>query len=325
MTLSTFSFSIRVGVFVAVIVTSFVGAELFARNSDDFASSEQWLVKHYTLNDPANAVFGDSQVGSTSYIPGFVFFGTAGQQPAELLRLINYVFATDQPKQAIVEMAPQWFGRYHDGRVEFITDELLPPGRLKLLVLSPYYYRDLKNKLVDHVAALLEGMVSRADAADLSEPPREEAVRLSKSWELAVANHGDPYTFEWSSIPAFDRHRMTLSRVHAQNPRDGFQTGQPAQLLEQAIVRLIDMGAEVCLYRPPVTAEFERLTSLIPGSNYEAFNGWAEALADRLKVPWIRYTDLPMTWSDDYFYNQDHLNRAGGQMSWPLVAQACFG
>lgn len=328
MHLYTSSFSIKVAAFVGLLIAAFVGAELYAREALYVRSSEMFNLRRFTSNDPGNGVFGDSQIGSEPYIDGYSFYGTAGQQPSETLRLLKYIYVSDRPNKIILEMAPQWFGRYHDGREEYITDELLPPARLKLMMLSPYFYRALKDGLLDVAKGLLARGIGMAWAApphgDLEEPTREEILDINRQWEDALKRHGNDSTFQWSMLPAPTRHRATLSRVHSQNPRDGFAASPAAAELEAVIRFLVDQGARLCLYRPPVTAEFERLAYLVPRSNYVEFDRWANDIAARYRLRWVRYQSLPRPFPDSDFYNQDHLNVPALKATWPLVEKACF-
>lgn len=326
MRLFTSSFRVRVGAFVLTLVACLALAEWYCRTSPNFASGEQFSLRNYTLLDATHAVIGDSQIGSQSRIPGYAFYGWAGMQPAELLRLVKYVYATQKPERIILEMAPQWFGEYHIGREEFITDDALPPKYFKLLVLSPYFYEDLKRTLGKDAWSLMAMITSSAWAENLERPEREFDVAIAKRWEAAAEEarvHGKPYP--WSSVPADDRRDMTLSRVYSQNPRPEFTTEKAANNLTDALDLLLEMGADVCLYRPPVTAEFEHLAAAIPTSNYAKFDHWANALANSRHLKWVHYSNLPMQFTDDVFFNQDHMNEIGLHEAWPLVEKACFG
>ena len=322
---SIFSFSVRVIAFLAVVVVSLALVEHYCRTSIRFGTLEQYDIRNFTLSDQTNAVFGDSQVGRVSRIPGFSFFGTAAQQPSELLRLVHYLYVFKKPRKIILEMTPQWFGLYQIGRREFVTEEALPPRYLKLLTFSPYFYRPLKGFLLTSIFEQARSVIARASAEDLKRPSAKEVNELANRWLAAIKRAGvTSDTFDWSSMPAKVRTRLTLARVYDQNPRAGFEAEPAAHTFETAIHFLLDDGAQICFFRTPVTAEFRRLAALIPGSNYAAFHRYADALAKRLGIRWVQYTDLKINFTDDLFTNQDHLNERGHKKMWSLVYQACF-
>ncbi|KGF71014.1 hypothetical protein LL06_02025 [Hoeflea sp. BAL378] len=272
----------------------------------------------YINFDGSNAAFGDSQVGEVSHIPGFGFFGPGGLQTVELNRLVRFLFAEVEPDKIIIELAPQWFGAYHVGRPEMISATALPPEFLKMALLSSHFYSALK----DHFLAAAYDLLSVGDAAagEFDEPEWRDIVTYADDWDRLKAEGGA--AFNWSLFPAEKQRVLMLARAYAQNPVSDFQDSMTAAYLEDAVAYVISRGARLCFVEPPVTDDHRYLRDQIPGSNYRAFEPYANALANRFNVPWVR--DV-MEFTDADFDNQDHLHAEAHARYWPAVAKACFG
>src|SRR6266496_195623 len=95
---STSSFSLRLAAFVGTILVAACLLEVYCRTSKRFDGGEQFVyVRTITADRSRNAVFGDSHVGLAPMIEGYSFFGQAGQQPQELLKLVHSFFDNRQP------------------------------------------------------------------------------------------------------------------------------------------------------------------------------------------------------------------------------------
>ena len=319
MRLSTFSFSLRVGIFAGILVAAIAAAEAYCR-SPSFAptSNEQVYLRNWTLFDSSNAAFGDSQMGSINNLGGFQVYSPGGLQTSELLRVVKYVYASTEPKKVVIELAPQWFGEYHKDRPEAFGASTMPPPYLRLLVLSPYFHKTLKDAVLKDVASF----VASARADEIGRPGPVEVNLLAADWLAEIRRQGiDIAHFRWSTFPAEKRAKLTIGRAYEQNPVVGFETSQWAKDYEAALSFLLEKGATVCLYEPPVTAAMREVRTTIERSNYAAFDAYGTELATRMNVPWVRFLD---TLPDSEFNNQDHLNEFGLAKIWPQVFERCF-
>lgn len=322
--------ALKLAVFVGLLFVAMGVAEIYARFSPQFDAGEAWYVGHLLNSHEPNAVFGDSQVGASSYLKDTDFFGIAGQQPQEFERVVRFLFTHRKPGDVIVMASPQWFGAYHIGRPQVLVDSALPPSWLPLRIASAVYRSGLKTAIVSDVltstAALGHHLgMAAAKAAELSPPDRAEVLRLSRLWEQALASSGKGYNFSWANFPAEYRDILTLSRVFEQNPRPGFDAEEAARAYERALRFLRDRGARLCLVRTPVTEKFLTYSKTIPGENYTAFERYIKAVSQDMGVPFFDQSQINLSFDDARFVNQDHLNYDGHAAYWPLVKEKCFG
>jgi hypothetical protein len=320
---------LKLGLFLAIVAASAVLSEAYVRLSGRFTSEAASLVFRLSENDFTNAVFGDSQIGLTSFIPGFQFFGAPGLQPEEFADVVKYAYAWRKPGRVIVEASPQWFGEYHIGRSKRFVAENLPPRLLPFrpLILSTHIQVALVPNLFvsfDSVIGALLGSTA-ASAAGLERPEKAELDAALKSWRDEITAHGPAMAFEWSRLSPETRSILALSRVYSQNPRKGFETSASAARFEEALRFLISRGAEVCLFRPPVSPFMSRVEYAIPNSQFAAFDLYIAELSRRMSLKYVTIADLGMDPSDDWFWNQDHLNMQTAKTIWPLVQTQCFG
>ena len=306
--------------FFGVVLAFAVAVETYCRASPRFSTLEQSHIARFTTKDASSAVLGDSQVAWTNHIPGYEFFGTAGQQPEELLRIVKYLYAIHSPRFVILQAAPQWFGQYHIGRDKFVTADALPPRYLKVLMLSPYFYRPLKTNLETDIVATLR--IGAAHAELLSKPSTDQVAAAYAAYLSVAGSFGLRY--EWDKLDPVTRRVLTLHRVHEQNPVEGFEHSEQARTFDAAISFLVRRGAKLCLFRTPVTAEYLQLAHTIPGSNYAAFDRYITALAVRHNVRYVTFTNLTSRLEDKNFFNQDHLNEQSAPTLWSEVRDACF-
>lgn len=319
---STSSFSLRFSIFVGVLIASAAFLEGYCRLSNRFNDSSFSYLRRIAEVDASKAVLGDSHVGLTSYIPHYAFLGQVGQQPGELLLLVRSLYAHRPPERVIVEAAPQWFGEYHAGRRPLLTSAALAPPRslfgVRLLALSGPY----SGALFDNLWADLRSVVASAFTAahaSVARPNPETFKQFVREWEQSFS--GSP----WSQFPLEKRQVLTANRVYQQNPIKGFETSEPRQAFEQAITFLIERGAEVCLFRTPVTTDYLRIADQISDSRYAAFGDYIGAFAASRNLKLIDFRSLAFSFDDSKFTNADHLNSAAAEAMWPLVADACFG
>jgi hypothetical protein len=311
MRLSIFNSSIlKLLVFLSVLVFSGAALELYCRSASRFQSTYFFLIKHFAESDPTNAVFGDSHILWVSQIPGFSFYGTAGEQPSEFKRLVEYLYASRPSKKVILQADPQWFGQYHVGREEFITADNLLSRKLPLMLTSSYYLKSLKSSIIADVKNTAANYITSARADDGPE----------KKWTELSSKAG----FNWTWLTEDERLTLTILRVVAQNPRDNFEFDPAAKDFESAIAFLIARGATLCLFRTPVTSTYLNMAERIENSNYSAFDRYIHKIAEVHNIKYIDFRSLPYEFAEEKFSNADHLLSEHSAEMWPLVANACF-
>jgi hypothetical protein len=321
MRLSISNFSLRLSIFVGVLIASATFLEAYCRLSNRFNDFSFSYLRMIAEVDASKAVLGDSHVGLTSYIPHYTFLGQPGQQPGELLLLVRSLYAHRRPERVIVEAAPQWFGEYHIGRRPLLTSAALaPPTSLfgvHFLALSGPY----SGALFDNLWADLRSVVAAALTAARASVPRptpEIFKQFIREWEQSSSSN-------WSQFPLDKRQVLTAGRVYQQNPIEGFETSEPLHAFENAITFLIARGAEVCMFRTPVSTDYLRIANQIKDSRYAAFDTYVKAFAASKKLKLIDFRSLSFSFDDSKFSNADHLTSSAADAVWPLVADACFG
>jgi hypothetical protein len=321
MRLSISNFSLRLSIFVGVLIASATFLEAYCRLSNRFNDFSFSYLRMIAEVDASKAVLGDSHVGLTSYIPHYTFLGQPGQQPGELLLLVRSLYAHRRPERVIVEAAPQWFGEYHIGRRPLLTSAALAPPKslfgVHFLALSGPY----SGALFDNLWADLRSVVAAALTAARASVPRptpEIFKQFIREWEQSSSSN-------WSQFPLDKRQVLTAGRVYQQNPIEGFETSEPLHAFENAITFLIARGAEVCMFRTPVSTDYLRIANQIKDSRYAAFDTYVKAFAASKKLKLIDFRSLSFSFDDSKFSNADHLTSSAADAVWPLVADACFG
>ena len=321
MRLSISNFSLRLSIFVGVLIASATFLEAYCRLSNRFNDFSFSYLRMIAEVDASKAVLGDSHVGLTSYIPHYTFLGQPGQQPGELLLLVRSLYAHRRPERVIVEAAPQWFGEYHIGRRPLLTSAALAPPKslfgVHFLALSGPY----SGALFDNLWADLRSVVAAAMTAARASVPRptpEIFKQFIREWEQSSSSN-------WSQFPLDKRQVLTAGRVYEQNPIERFGMSEPLSAFENAITFLIARGAEVCMFRTPVSTDYLRIANQIKDSRYAAFDTYVKAFAASKKLKLIDFRSLSFSFDDSKFSNADHLTSSAADAVWPLVADACFG
>jgi len=303
------------------LIASATFLEAYCRLSNRFNDFSFSYLRMIAEVDASKAVLGDSHVGLTSYIPHYTFLGQPGQQPGELLLLVRSLYAHRRPERVIVEAAPQWFGEYHIGRRPLLTSAALAPPKslfgVHFLALSGPY----SGALFDNLWADLRSVVAAALTAARASVPRptpEIFKQFIREWEQSSSSN-------WSQFPLDKRQVLTAGRVYQQNPIEGFETSEPLHAFENAITFLIARGAEVCMFRTPVSTDYLRIANQIKDSRYAAFDTYVKAFAASKKLKLIDFRSLSFSFDDSKFSNADHLTSSAADAVWPLVADACFG
>jgi hypothetical protein len=310
-------------------VCSVVFGEVYARWSSHYLQPQYVYLKHVmnSRGDAANAAFGDSQVGSTSYIKGFNFLGNAGQQPTELLHLVKYLYTCQRPHRAIVMASPQWFGGYHAFHNPILIDGALPNRfvPIPLLISSSLVYSSIGRNLAADLKQGAEGVISsaRADEFDVSQS-------LDPIWKryLAALDNISKVSvrpdYNWSLVGQEDKNFVTLFRVSGQNPVPGFATSAAAAAFKGALAYLQHRGAKVCLFRTPVTRVYLDFARRFPNSRFAEFDDYVRALAVEMNMPYVDFRSFKYEFDDAKFFNQDHLSEKVIEQVWALAEQACF-
>ena len=197
------SFSIRVAAFVSILVAIAALSEVYCRTSKQFSDFSFYYIKYLTTVDATQSVLGDSQVGLAQQMPGYAFLGQPGQQPAELLLLVHYLYDRSAPRRIIVQASPQWFGWYHWDRRPLLTIGAFPPNLLGFhpLILSQVYSRALADNLVADGMTAAGAIITRAHA----EVPRPSAEQVDQA-ATPVAVHRNS-----SGRQALSSHRLACS------------------------------------------------------------------------------------------------------------------
>jgi hypothetical protein len=318
------SSSIRVAAFVAILVAAAALSEVYCRYSKHFSDFSFYYVKFLTTVDAPQSVLGDSQVGLAQQMLDYTFLGQPGQQPAELLLLVHYLYDRSPPRRVILQASQQWFGWYHWDRRPLLTAGAIPPNLLGFhpLILSQVYSRALADSLVEDGMAAAGEIIGRAHAA-VPRPSAQEVGQAAAEWEAAVS--GLDTRFHWSNFSSDKRQLLTTSRVYDQNPVEHFETSEAERAYRSAIEFLIERGAQVCLFHTPVTADYLATEKQIEDGRYEEFDRYIEGVAKSLSVRLVDFRQLPFEFDDSKFYNQDHMNDQAASVVWPLVAKSCFG
>jgi len=309
----------RLAVLILTLPACVLGIEAYCHLSGRYAATTYYFLKNAAFSDPTNAVFGDSHVMATSRIPEFSFYGWAGEQPEELNTLTRYFYNATKPGKIILQADPQWFGEYHEKRQKFVTQRNLISRRFPTVLSSAYYWETLRPNIVASGYDVANQIISSAHAQETS-PVRARAAAAEKRWVELYPRQD----FNWTWLSPDDRADLTEVRVLEQNPRADFVRSTSAAEFEEAISRLVERGANVCLFRTPVTQEYLKMTSSIPDSRFAEFEGYINKIASRFKLRQVDFRDLPRNFSDQAFANSDHLLDSESIALWPLVARACF-
>jgi hypothetical protein len=182
-----------------------------------------------------------------------------------------------------VEASPQSFGEYHVGRQPLLTSAALAPPKslfgVDFLALSGPYSGALFSNLLADVRSGLAATFTAAHA-DVPRPDPATFKRFAKEWE----EYASSPTFNWSQYPLERRLVLTAGRVYEQNPIKGFELSEPRRAFEDAITFLIERGAEVCMFRTPVSDDYLTIASQITDSRYAAFDTYIRAFAISKKL-----------------------------------------
>lgn len=321
---STSNFNVSFAAFILAVLISVCLLEIYCRASKRFDAFEFAYIRTITTVDAHNAVLGDSHVGLTPMIEGYSFLGQAGQQPRELLNLVHYLYGNRPPGMIIVEAAPQWVGEYHKGRTPLLTTTNLRPPisvfGVHMLSLSPLYSGSLFRFLVADLLSWT-AVISKSRA---EQPPIDPNQVHQYANEWSQKYEASPATFNWSQIESEKRGVLTAARVYDQNPIKDFETSDGLRDYAAAIRFLKERGAEVCLFRTPVTSDYLRIARQMPEGRFDAFDGWIRTFAKTQDIRLVDFRELSLTFDDTTFLNQDHVTSSQAKIMWPLVADACF-
>lgn len=321
---STSSFSLRLAAFIGTILVAACLLEVYCRTSKRFDNEQTIIIRAIAADRSRNAVFGDSHVGFTPMIEGYGFFGLAGQQPQELLNLVHFLFDDRQPGKVIVEAAPQWVGEYHRGRQPLLTSANLRPPisvfGIRLLSATPLYSGSLFKFLIADMVSLTAFISpSKAQQSSIN---ASLVGQYAREWSRQREAGGE--AFNWSQIAPDKREVLTAARLSEQNPVRDFESSSALRDYVAAIRFLRARGAQVCLFRTPVTADYVRLSRAMPEGRFDAFDRWMSGFAGAERIRLVDFRQLPLDFDDTKFLNQDHVTTAHAKTMWPLVDKACF-
>jgi len=254
----------------------------------------------YTKTDK-NAVVGDSQIYRTFIANNdFLNLGLGGTTIPMMEIIIEQYFKYQEPGKVIIEVAPQllsedYLNRGTQGYEGYFTQNY--PVPIKIYIFEP------------GIGSWLKNIQSINDFSRLVEDRREgEAVKTIEG--------------KWKDLSYQDRLLRTRNRIRKQEPviwaaQDVIET------YGGIIESLVEHGADVCMFRPPVD---ETYLDLIKNNSsfarsFEMFKG----ISNEQGIRYVDFQDLGYTFSLDKFVNQDHITPKTSADIAPLIDQACFG
>ena len=254
----------------------------------------------YTKTDK-NVAIGDSQIYRT-FIGNndFLNLGLGGTTIPMMEIIVDQYFKYQEPGKVIIEVAPQllsegYLNRDTQGYEQYFNQNYLIP--LKIYILEP------------GIGSWIKNIKSFDDFSRLTEDRREgEAVKIIEG--------------KWKDLSYQDRLLRTRNRVNRQEPVI-WAAQDVIEIYRGIIVSLVERGADVCMFRPPVD---ETYLDLIKNNSsfarsFEMFNG----ISNEQGIRYVDFQDLGYTFSLDKFVNQDHITPKTSADIAPLIDQACFG
>ena len=73
-----------------------------------------------------------------------------------------------------------------------------------------------------------------------------------------------------------------------------------------------------------MTATYLQVAEQTGDSNYAAFDLYIHKLAEEKNITYVDFRTLPHSFSDEKFFNADHMTNDEYGEVWPLAAKACF-
>jgi len=254
----------------------------------------------YTKNNK-DVVVGDSQIYRTFIAnDDFLNLGLGGTTIPMMEIIVEQYFKYQEPGKVIIEVAPQllsegYLNRGTQGYEQYFNQNY--PIPIKIYILEP------------GIGSWIKNIKSFDDFSRLTEDRREgEAVKTIEG--------------KWKDLSYQDRLLRTRNRIKRQEPviwaaQDVIET------YEGIIESLVERGADVCMFRPPVDETYLDLVKNRSSfaRSFEIFKG----ISNEQGIRYVDFQDLDYKFSLDKFINQDHITPQTSADIAPLINQACFG
>jgi len=127
---------------------------------------------------------------------------------------------------------------------------------------------------------------------------------------------------EWEKAGKDDRERRTSARIKEQRPVINFKQTKSFASYLRTLSFLKEKGADVCLLRTPVSQEYQEMTS--DDNGFKSADDAFKKMAAQYGFKYVDFKQLPITYDDTIFVNQDHLNSKGSKIFAPLAEKYCF-
>ncbi len=127
----------------------------------------------------------------------------------------------------------------------------------------------------------------------------------------------------WHLLTETERVADARGRAKAHRPRWDARTRRTAAAYETMLSYLSENNVQTCMVRPPVSAEYLKLTER--DMPFWKTNRFFRELASRHSLPFVDFRDLDLALSASDFLNADHITPASSPKYLRAVETACFG
>ena len=319
-----------VAVFIAMLVLLQIWVVRLMPESAD--SGARFVVK--ILTDPrANIVLGDSHVGQRDRMgQDYVFLGRPGTTSFEMRRFAETFYRRKAPGRVIIEAGPQLFAEVRQAEWRSLNKDSLKYQLLPfpVFVLEPEVTKAvgaILNELRKDMVRLRRAFADEAPPEASDEAAMIAAARLAKARaQLLTLEEVQSRLVSFYDLPAEARAAILGERYETQVPSPGFMD-TPAWHNFLALLDFLEArGAEVCIIRTPVVAEYRQMIAEEPrGARFSEALGNVAAEAAARGMRYRDFTEIVPGLPGFYYKNQDHLNALGHRVFWPRVEEACFG
>lgn len=253
----------------------------------------------YTKNN-SNVVIGDSHI-YRAFIANddFLNLGLGGTTIPMMKIVVGQYFKYQEPGKVIIEVAPQLLSEDYLNR-DTLGYELYfnqnYPFPIKIYLLEP------------GIGSWIKDIKSINDFSRLTEDRKEGETHLTISGN-------------WKNLSLDDRMVRARNRIRNQEPNIN-AAQEVIKTYEEMIEFLVELGADVCMFRTPVD---ETYLDLIEGNpsftkSLEIF----QRISIENGVRYVDFQDLNYNFSLDKFINQDHITPKASADIAPLVNNSCF-
>lgn len=281
-----------IAITVAVLALAEVGLRLWVAPIKYTPANRTWLIYNATGNDVA---VGDSHIASTFVAePSFVNLGVGGAATGDMARTLEEYYRHRKPGRAIVLANAQLFSR-----------------PLKRADYSKFYRQNVG--LPFQIYVFEPGIA--AEVMKLRDIPALIAARKRAEQEAFT-------TGKWHLVAKDKRLALTRKRLARQRPRVPGRE-QIIATYRNMIAHLKTIGVRVCMLKTPLTPEY-----LAMAEQDQQFR-WAwdffRRTAAQFAVTYVDANALDVSYTNDLFFNMDHLAANGARKVAPKIIHACFG